>query len=165
MRYRLLPYLYTAFHGAHARGTLVAAPLWAACPGDAATHAIDAQWMLGDALLVSPVVIEGATSVDAYFPVLSNSGGNGSTAATTVWYSLFDHTAIAGAPRVATLETPLTVANAHVASGAVVPMQQPGALSTAESRATPFTLLVGACDPRPRTALAHGVCASTMCAH
>ena len=31
MRYRLLPYLYTALHGAHARGTLVPAPLWAAC--------------------------------------------------------------------------------------------------------------------------------------
>jgi hypothetical protein len=40
------------------------------------------QWLMGDALLVSPVLRRGANTTDAYFP-----GG-------TVWYSFYDGTPI-----------------------------------------------------------------------
>ena len=55
MRYQLLPHLYTAFHQANEQGTPVAKPLWFAFPQDAATHAIDDQWLLGE-VLISPVL-------------------------------------------------------------------------------------------------------------
>ncbi|KAH9923696.1 alpha-glucosidase [Epithele typhae] len=56
VRYRLLDYLYTAFHAASTDGT-----------PDAATFAVDTQFLFGPSVLVSPVIEENATSVDAYF--------------------------------------------------------------------------------------------------
>ena len=58
LRYRLLPYLYSAFKTAADTGAPVARPLWFNFPADTATHAIDQQWMLGPALLVSPVLAQ-----------------------------------------------------------------------------------------------------------
>jgi alpha-glucosidase (family GH31 glycosyl hydrolase) len=43
-------------------------PLWLAFPGDEQAARQDQQWMLGDDLLVAPVVEQGATSRDVYFP-------------------------------------------------------------------------------------------------
>ncbi len=42
--------------------------LCARCPEDAGTFAMDAQWMLGEALLVAPVVAERQSSVHVYLP-------------------------------------------------------------------------------------------------
>ena len=67
-RLRLLPYLYTAHFQAHLRGCPVARPLFAAFPADAAVRNLAAQWMTGDALMVSPVLAEGASSTVAYYP-------------------------------------------------------------------------------------------------
>jgi hypothetical protein len=41
MRYRLLPYLYSALHDAHATGAPVMRPLWMNFPRDGATHTLD----------------------------------------------------------------------------------------------------------------------------
>ena len=49
-------------------GVPVARPLWMAFPGDAEAARQDQQWMLGDDVLVAPVVVEGALSRDVYFP-------------------------------------------------------------------------------------------------
>ncbi|KAL0030915.1 hypothetical protein WJX79_000844 [Trebouxia sp. C0005] len=80
MRYQLLPHLYTAFHQANKLGTPVARPLWFAYPQDPATHAIDDQWLFGD-VLVTPILDEGQTKREGYFPKGK-------------WYSLFDNTTI-----------------------------------------------------------------------
>jgi len=58
LRYRLLPYLYSLFYEAHTSGSMVAQPLWAQFAADPATHAIDEQFLLGPALLVSPALHE-----------------------------------------------------------------------------------------------------------
>merc|ERR1711990_706371 len=42
--------------------------MWLEFPNDVSCLEIDDQWMVGDALLVKPVVKEGQTSVDVYFP-------------------------------------------------------------------------------------------------
>ena len=56
-RLRALPALYTAFFEARARGCPVARPLAFAFPGDLANaRGVHLQWLLGDGLLVSPVV-------------------------------------------------------------------------------------------------------------
>ena len=78
MRYQLLLHLYTLHRIAHEKGTPVMRPLWLNYPKDASTHQMDWQVMVGDALLVSPVLEQGLKSVKAYFP-----GG-------TTWYDVFD---------------------------------------------------------------------------
>ena len=78
MRYRLLPYLYSALREAHDGGAPVMRPLWLNYPQDAATHRIDRQFMVGGALLVTPVLDPGVDRVTGHFP-----GG-------VTWYNLFD---------------------------------------------------------------------------
>ncbi len=67
-RYRLMPYLYTAFFDSHTYGCPVARPLFFGWPGDNTTRGVNEQWMMGDALLVSPVMYSGASSARVYFP-------------------------------------------------------------------------------------------------
>jgi alpha-glucosidase (family GH31 glycosyl hydrolase) len=67
MRYQLLTYLYSSMHLAHTHGGTLARPLFFADPTDAAARRVSTQWMLGEALLVSPVMQSNATTVPAYF--------------------------------------------------------------------------------------------------
>ncbi|MCC6407575.1 MAG: alpha-glucosidase [Planctomycetes bacterium] len=59
-RMTLLPYLYTLFHEAHVRGTPIARPMFFADPRDERLRTLDDQFLLGDALLVAPVLSAGA---------------------------------------------------------------------------------------------------------
>lgn len=67
-RYRLMPYLYTAFFDSHTYGCPVARPLFFSWPADNTTRGINEQWMMGDALLVSPIMYAGQTKARVYFP-------------------------------------------------------------------------------------------------
>ena len=55
-RYALLPYIYTVFAESHRSGMPVMRPLWVHYPKDEQTYAMDDQWLLGEDLLVKPVV-------------------------------------------------------------------------------------------------------------
>ncbi|KAK0441270.1 glycoside hydrolase family 31 protein [Armillaria borealis] len=68
MRYRLMDYIYTAFHTASLDGTPVLQPLWFQYPADKATYPIDLQFFYGDSILVSPVTDEDSTTVTVYIP-------------------------------------------------------------------------------------------------
>jgi len=46
-RYRLMPFLYSAFYDSHTYGCPVARPLFFAFPSDNNTRAISDQWMMG----------------------------------------------------------------------------------------------------------------------
>lgn len=59
-RMALLPYLYTLFADAHERGAPIVRPAFFADPTDARLRACDDQFLLGDALLVAPVLRAGA---------------------------------------------------------------------------------------------------------
>eukprot|EP00775_Hariotina_reticulata_P012669 gene12669-12796_t len=120
MRYSLLPYLYTAFYHAHTQGGTVARPLFFAFAGDATAREVSEQWMLGDCILVSPVLREGARQVEAYFPAAS-------------WYSLWDNSHIPG-PAFKTLDVPLTDVPVHVKGGSIIPLQQPAETTAAVHR-------------------------------
>ena len=50
-------------------------PMFLEFPEDSRTFAMDAQWMLGEALLVAPVVAEGQSSVHVYLPAEGEYGG------------------------------------------------------------------------------------------
>lgn len=131
MRYQLLPYLYSTFYNAHAYGTMFTRALWMNFPSDSYALTLDRQFMLGNYLLISPVLDQGVTSVSAYFPE-------------GAWYSFSDRNLTVVSPAggsTLNLYTPLTSTNVHVLGGGILPLQQ-AALTTVAGRKTPFTLLV-----------------------
>ncbi|XP_031505515.1 probable alpha-glucosidase Os06g0675700 [Nymphaea colorata] len=130
LRYRLLPYYYTLMYKAHVTGTPIARPLFFSFPNDTNTHGVDTQLLIGKGLMVTPVLQQGKTNVHAYFPA-------------GTWFSMFDLNARLVVPKGTkiTLDAPIDTVNVHVCSGNVLPMQEVAA-TTAEARATPFTLLV-----------------------
>jgi len=67
-RYALLPFWYTTFYEASVTGFPVMRAMWLEFPQDVESFGLDDQWMIGNALLVKPVVQEGHTSVEVYFP-------------------------------------------------------------------------------------------------
>ncbi|CAO2198822.1 unnamed protein product [Urochloa humidicola] len=160
MRYKLLPYLYTLNYQAHLTGAPVARPVFFSFPDFTTCYGLSTQFLLGSSVMVSPVLEEGATSVNAMFPP-------------GTWYNLFDTTKVVvskgGAP--VRLDAPLNEINVHVYQNTVLPMQRGGVISK-DARATPFTLVVafpfgateadaeGAVyvddDERPEMALAEG---------
>ena len=69
IKYQLLNYYYTLFYQAHTSGLTVIRALWLNFPDDTNTLELAyKQFMVGGAILVSPVVDLGVTSVTAYFP-------------------------------------------------------------------------------------------------
>lgn len=66
--YSILPYLYTQFFTAHVTGQPVARALFFEFPADDNCLELDAQYLLGPSLLITPVLTQGATSVQGYFP-------------------------------------------------------------------------------------------------
>jgi alpha-glucosidase (family GH31 glycosyl hydrolase) len=141
VRYQILPYFYSLFYQASLSGAMVVRPLWATFPSDSIALTVQKQFMLGSALLVSPVVDEGMTTVSAYFPA-------------TVWYQygLWQKDSVVGDTSIIssssgvwkTLAAPLTAVNVHVQGGSVLPLQQ-AALTTTAGRKTPFTLVAALC--------------------
>lgn len=55
-RYHYLPYMYTLFYENSLQGMPVMRPLWFHFPSDLQTFSMDESYLLGDALLVHPVL-------------------------------------------------------------------------------------------------------------
>jgi alpha-glucosidase len=68
LRYRMLPYIYTAFWQCSQTGLPMMRPLFLAFPHDAATYAVQDEFMFGDSLLVAPVLEESANRRSVYLP-------------------------------------------------------------------------------------------------
>ena len=134
MRYRLLPFMYTLLYKAHTEGSTFATPMWFTFPDDPTAVTVDEQFMLGDAVLISPVLEEGQQSVNAYFPK-------------QLWYDFSDFSldidASSGSQYV-NIPTGLTDVNVHVKGGSILPLQE-SAMTTTLGRKTPFTLLTALC--------------------
>ncbi len=64
-RYRLLPYLYTLFHFAHADGSPIVRPVFFADPLDPALRSEDDAFLLGNAMLVVPQLVPDRTRAPA----------------------------------------------------------------------------------------------------
>lgn len=134
IRYALLPYLYTTFYLSHATGSTTLRALAWDFPDEPWLAAADRQFLLGDAVLVTPCLAQGADTVDGVFPGV----GSG-----TVWYDWYNQTAVTGvaAGQNVTIAAPLGHIPVYVKGGKVVPLQQP-ALTTADVRKSPYSLLV-----------------------
>ncbi len=69
LRYRFLPYIYTLFYKHERDGQPVMRPLWFGYPKDIKTYLIEDEYLVGKDLLVAPVLREGRTKRNVYFPL------------------------------------------------------------------------------------------------
>nr|GAT54403.1 alpha-glucosidase [Mycena chlorophos] len=130
MRYRLLDYIYTAFHQANTDGTPVVSPMWFKYPKDKTTYPIDLQWFYGDSILVSPVTEENSTSVSIYLPK-------------DIFYDFETFTPVQGKGEYVQLDdVSFTQIPVHIKGGAVLPLRNQSQMTTAELRKTDFELVV-----------------------
>ncbi|KAI1314130.1 glycoside hydrolase family 31 protein [Xylaria venustula] len=134
IRYALLPYLYTTFYLSHSTGSTTLRALAWEFPDEPWLADVDRQFLLGNAILVTPVLEQGATTVDGVFPGI----GSG-----TVWYDWYNQTHVTGveAGQNVTISAPLGHIPVFVRGGSVLPMHEPG-LTTAAVRASPWSLIV-----------------------
>jgi len=127
LRYRLLPYLYTALWQATQTGLPIARPLFLAFQDDPATHSLEDQFLCGGALLVAPILEEGATRRTVYLPA-------------GLWYDFWTDARYAG-PAHIEVEAPLDRIPVFVRAGSVVPMG-PEMEYVGQRPASPLTLHV-----------------------
>lgn len=133
IRYQLLPYMYTLFYLAHNTGSTVMRALAWEFPNDPSLAAADRQFFLGPALLVTPVLVQGATSVNGVFPGV----GKGE-----VYYDWYTQSAVSAQPgENATIPAPLGHIPVYIRGGYILPTQE-SALTTRDARQNPWGLLV-----------------------
>ena len=132
IRYQLLPYMYTLLYLAHKTGsTFLRAMAWE-FPDDPALAGAETQFFVGPAVLVTPVLAQGATTVGGVFP------GSGKGA---VYYDWYNQSAITSTPgQNITIDAPLGHIPVYLRGGYVIPIQEP-ALTIRDSRKNPWGLI------------------------
>ena len=76
LRYTLLPFWYTMFYSASISGLPIIRPLWMVFPDSLLANDDDDEFfMIGDALLVAPVLKEGQEEIEIPLPTLVREGG------------------------------------------------------------------------------------------
>ena len=109
LRYQLLPYIYTMAYQNYKTGMPLARPLFFDHPEIGFLDNYSMSYMWGDALLVSPVVSEGAQTKDVYLPE-----GN--------WVNFWNDKVYAGGENYI-VSAPLDVLPIFIKEGSVIPMQ------------------------------------------
>ncbi|MEW6496687.1 MAG: TIM-barrel domain-containing protein [Cyanobacteriota bacterium] len=110
LRYRLLPYFYTLAWEASQKGYPPVRPLFWSSGDDSAMWGVEDAFLLGDALLVCPIVEEGARERQVILPK-----GH--------WYSFWNDALLEGA-RLINLEAPLEQIPLLVRAGSILPMEE-----------------------------------------
>ncbi|ORY06191.1 hypothetical protein K493DRAFT_252149 [Basidiobolus meristosporus CBS 931.73] len=131
IRYEMLPLWYTLFWRSSTRGDTVVRGLCMEYPEDTETLGNESQFLLGDSVLVTPVLEKGARDVKGYFP-------------RGKWYDYYTGEVVAensASGKYLTLDAPLDFMPIHLRGGCVLPLQRPS-MTTDESRQNPFKLIV-----------------------
>ena len=101
-------------------------------PNDPSLAAADQQFLLGGSLMITPVLAQGATSVNGVLPGV----GKGE-----VWYDWYNQSAISASPgQNVTIDAPLGHIPVYVRGGSVLPIQEAG-MTTRECRANPWGVI------------------------
>jgi alpha-glucosidase len=108
LRCQMLPYLYSAFAQCTQDGMPVVRPLFMVDPEDDNLHDVNDAFMLGDSILVAPILEPGATQREVYLPK-------------GVWYE-FDTGKLSDGARTFTAQAPLERMPIYVRAGRVIPM-------------------------------------------
>jgi len=128
LRYRMLPYLYTAFAAEEMDGEPVMRPLWFDYPHDVKTYLREDEFLAGRDILVAPILHSGETKRRVYFP-------NGDA-----WIDWWSGKRYAGGQE-KEIEAPLNRLPLFVRAGASV-ATQPVVQSTNEMANVPLTITV-----------------------
>ncbi|XP_059187897.1 sucrase-isomaltase, intestinal isoform X2 [Centropristis striata] len=132
IRYTLLPYMYTLMFDAHVRGSTVIRPLLHEFVDDKATWTIDRQFLWGPALLITPVLEEGARTVNGYLPDAR-------------WYNYHTAKDVGKRGTMVVMDAPMETINLHIRGGYIIPWQKPEN-TTYYSRMNPLGLIVALSD-------------------
>ncbi|PYS61730.1 MAG: alpha-glucosidase, partial [Acidobacteria bacterium] len=108
LRYQLLPFLYTTLEEAHRTGVPLFRPLMLNYQDDSSTYNLDDQFMVGDDLLVAPIVKPDLTSRLVYLPK-------------GIWYDFWTNKKYDGGTMIR-VDVPLETVPMFVRGGAVIPM-------------------------------------------
>lgn len=108
LRYKLLPYLYTAFHNNSHTGEPVLKPLVFFDQNDENTYDKEEEFIFGRQILASPVSQKGIETKDTYLPK-------------GLWYDYNSNQAIEGGKTITT-ETPMTAIPMYIKAGTVLPL-------------------------------------------
>jgi alpha-glucosidase (family GH31 glycosyl hydrolase) len=127
LRYRLMPYLYTAVRDGCASGLPIMRALWLHYPDDRAAVARGDEYLWGRDMLVAPVVEKGASVRRLYLP-------------RGTWYDFWTEERIEGGREI---DRPVDLATMpiYVRAGAILPME-PVRQYTDEPVDGPLTLVV-----------------------
>jgi alpha-glucosidase len=107
LRYQLLPFLYTTLEEAHRTGAPLFRPLMLNYQDDPNTYNLDDEFMIGDDLLVAPIVRPDITSRLVYLPK-------------GVWYNYWTNKKYPGRTMIR-IDAPLETVPMFVRAGAIIP--------------------------------------------
>ena len=106
LRYQMLPFLYSTLEEAHRTGVPVFRPLVLNYQDDASTYNLDDEFMIGDDLLVAPIVKPDVTSRLVYLPK-------------GIWYDFWTNQKYEGGTMVR-VDAPLETVPMFVRGGAII---------------------------------------------
>lgn len=130
-RYKLLPYIFTQLLLTNQVGGPVLRHLSMQFPLDVNTYAESTQFMFGDSLLVTPVVQQGASTVEAYVPA-------------GLWYNLWSGEVVTAEGGLnMTFDTPLySPLVTLLVGGTVIPVHNQPGMTVTETNASGVGLIV-----------------------
>ncbi len=126
LRYELLPFLYTTLETAHRTGVPLFRPLVLNYQDDSSTYNLDDQFMVGDDLLVAPILGPGITSRLVYLP-------------RGTWYDYWTNRKYSGGTMIR-VEAPLETVPMFVRGGAIIP-KGPAMNFVGEKPSAPYFLI------------------------
>ncbi|KJH43978.1 glycosyl hydrolase, family 31 [Dictyocaulus viviparus] len=129
-RYQMLPYWYTLFYEHTLTGKPPMRPFWLEFSDDEVSYDEDRQWMVGNALLVKPIVEPKASQVSIYLP-----GKN------EVWYD-WESSKPRPSPGAVQLPTTLETIPMYQRGGTVIPVRENVQQSSSLMRNAPITLYI-----------------------
>ncbi|XP_060808019.1 neutral alpha-glucosidase AB [Amyelois transitella] len=131
-RYALLDFWYTLFFEHSRDGLPVMRPLFQEYPDETAVFTIDNEYLLGDKLLVRPVLEQGVSSVKVYLP---------GSRTRTLWYDVDTYQAHQANGYI-NQETPMSKIPVYQRGGTVLPRKERVRRASALMAADPYTLVV-----------------------
>jgi alpha-glucosidase len=130
-RYKLLPYWETLFYDANHYGTPPLRPIFFSFD-DPRYYSNSNQFMIGENLLVTPVLQPNVTSVVGVLPRQAN----------TQWRNFFTHELVQQDSDVVRLDAPLSTIPVHIRSGSILLLHRDPGYTIYETKQGPYALLV-----------------------
>jgi len=129
-RYTLLPLWYSLFHQSSIDGTPVMRPLFYEFPNEEAIFDLEDEYLIGNQLLVKPIVEANLASTSVYLP------GKGQ-----IWYRFDNLEPTAGGNSISVI-TPLNKIPVFIRGGSIIPKKERVRRSSSLMANDPYTLLI-----------------------